>query len=250
MLAAKDRRKRTMKANKILLPTAMLAVLLVAGSATAQDTDGKEFLFNGYAVYEPAPDEVEATMDVYGMLSTVFSVPTPIMLDTDNYEYTIHVDNMVVATVVDFPPPPFARRSLTYTGGTLTIYADAIAGGTAADYAAPGTFVDGEAILIASVDDGFVLNLMDTSVTPPGVYTGSGTGTCDFFAGTQLDALTAAEYYWDDWYMHALDVSDDNPPSTPVPAGFDRSMKIKLVTPNDPTAAEESTWGRIKELYR
>lgn len=238
-----------MKLKKVLAPAALLIALLM----TAHVMAGSEFLFDGYAVYSPAPDQVGATMDVYGILSTVGGVPTPIALDMDNFEYTVHVADMAIATYDEFPAiPPIIgpRKVLTFAGGMLRIYADAIVGGTAADFAAPGTFTDGEPILFAGVKDNWTLNLMDGSITPDGVYTGSGAGFCDFIGGTQLDAITVAEYYLDDWNFLGLDISDDNPPATPVPAGYDRSFKVKLTPPNDPTPTVETTWGKIKELYR
>ncbi len=234
-----------MKLKKVLAPAALLIALLM----TAQALAGSEFLFNGYATYTPAPDQLGATMDVYGILSTVGGVPTPIAVDMDNYQYTVHVEGMTIGGQSSYPPPPFPRMSSIFNGGMVHIYSDPIAGGTAADYGDVSTFVDGELILFASVDDGWTLNLMDGSITPPGVFTGSGAGTCDFIGGTRVGDLSLAEYFLNDWNFLGLDISDPNPPVTPVPDGFDRSFKTKLTPPNDPTASENSTWGKIKDLY-
>ena len=235
-----------MKNKKFLAPAALLIALLMASTSVA----GSEFLFNGNANYFPVVDQLNSEMAVNGILSTVGGVPTPIPVDMDNFEYTIHIEGMMVASVVNFDPPPFPRISESFNGGAIYIYEDSKATGTAADYAFPATFVDGSMILMAVVDDGWSMMLIDGTATPPGVYTGSGSGTCDFTGGSRLGELIAAEYYLQDWFFAGLDISDDNPPSTPVPANFDRSFKTKLVPPNDPTPSEDSTWGQVKKLYQ
>ncbi|MFH1844748.1 MAG: hypothetical protein ABIF77_16265 [bacterium] len=235
-----------MKVYKFLAPAALLAIVLMALPVSAES----EFLFNGYSVYTPSVDNVGSVREVFGILGTVGGIPTPILLDPVNYEYTIYINGQTVNSRTDLPPPPFARRIVGFEGGGLFIYADPIVGGTAADYDNPATFVDGELILEGVVDDGWTMMLMDSSVTPPGTYTGSGSGTFDFIGGTQYDALITAEYLLTDWYLHGLDLSDDNPPATPVHPGYDRNFKAKLTPPNDPTDTVDSTWGQVKTLYR
>lgn len=231
-----------MKLNKFLAPAALLVAMMIAAPAAADS----EFLFNGYSVYgPPGKDQVGAEREVYGILSSVGGIPTPIVLDTDNFEYTIHIFGQMVVGVVEYTIP-FPRKEVVFDGGTIHIWADAV---TAADYASPGTFVDGELILIASVDDGWTMMLADPPISD-GVFTGAGSGTCDFNGGTQLDALIAAEYFLDDWNFLGLDISDENLPATPVPDGYDRLFKTKLTPPNDPTNSAESTWGTVKKLYR
>ena len=234
-----------MKLKKVLAPAALLIALLM----TAHVMAGSEFLFDGYAVYSPAPDQVGATMDVYGILSTVGGVPTPIALDMDNFEYTVHVADMAIATYDEFPAiPPIIgpRKVLTFAGGMLRIYADAIVGGTAADFAAPGTFTDGELILAATVHDGWRMQLAD----PFGMtFAGSGVGFCDFYGGSNLADLIeyGGQPFLENWTFAGTGISDPSFFVT-VPDGYDRIFGVKLVYP-EPVPTTGSSWGGVKALF-
>lgn len=232
---------------KALAPVlALFAALTAAVPAMA----ASEIIFYGYANYTPVTDAVGSTVDVYG-LAAPGSVAPPVALDWANYEYTIEVSGMTVATyVVDSVPiGPYTldRKTTTFTGGVIRIYEDAKAGGTPASYAAPASFVDGTLILVAAVDDGFSALLTDGPTVHDGIFVGSGSGTCDFNGGSRLGDLVAAEYYLNDWFFGGVPISD---PSPTVPAGFDRTFNVKIVSPNDPTSLETGSWGGVKDLYR
>ncbi len=222
--------------------------LLLALLLTAPALGNSEFLFSGYSKYwdGETPDAVGSTMEVYGILSSVWQVPPPIPLDTAQYQYTVYVASMMVSTY-SFMPVPFPMKSLTYNGGEIHIYADPIATGTAADYADLTTFMDGELILVAAVDPNWSLMLSDSDAD--GSFSGTGSGTCDFVAGTQLGALAAAEYYLADWMLYGSPVSDPNSYGIDVPAGFHRLFDVKIATTFDPTGSEPGTWGGVKNLY-
>ncbi len=225
--------------TKFLAPA---VVLLVALSASVPVLAASEWIFYGYAKYAPAPDQVGAVMDVYG-LAAPGSIAPPIAVDYANYEYTAWVSGMTIAT---YSNSLSWRKSSTFNGGILRIYADAKAGGTAADFLNPSTFTDGSLILVASVDNGFSSILTDGPTIRDGIFVGSGSGTCDFNDGSRLGDLVAAEYYLTNWFFGGTPISDPNPT---VPAGFHRVFDLKLVSPNDPTSIEPNTWGGIKRLY-
>jgi hypothetical protein len=223
-----------------------LAVALILAAAAPALGDS-EFFFNGYSKYWDGhtPDAVGSIMEVYGILSTVSEVPTPIALDTDNYQYTVYLATMQVASYSNMPPQ---IKTITYNGGEVHIFADPLVGGTAADYADPPTFMDGELILNATMDDAWTLVIYDFD--GDGSFSGSGTGFCDWIGGTQLDALSGAEYYLEDWYVHATPVSDPNAFGISVPAGFHRMFDTKITAPNDPNPVVSGTWGGVKSLFR
>ncbi|MHB8078025.1 MAG: hypothetical protein ACYDIE_02045 [Candidatus Krumholzibacteriia bacterium] len=232
---------------KALAPVlALVAALTAAAPALA----ASEVIFYGYAKYVPVIDAVGSTLEVYG-LAAPGSVAPPIAFDWANYEYTVQVSGLTVATYAadSVPVGPYLldRKSSTYAGGIVRIYQDAKAGGTHADFAAPGTFSDGTLILTAAVDDGFASLLTDGPIVHDGIFVGSGSGTCDFNGGSRLDELVSAEYYLNDWFLGGVPISD---PSPTVPAGFQRLFNVKLVSPNDPTSAEPGTWSGVKALYR
>lgn len=232
------------------LITALLLGAAIMGTSSVAAWAQSEFLFNGYSrTMSGTPDAVGSAIEIYGTISTTGGVPTPIALDLVNYQYTIHVEGMTVGTYTYVPPPPFPQKQIVYNGGLLRMFADAKVGGTAASYAVPATFTDGELVLVASVDPIWTLLLSDLPPTD-GRFTGSGSGKCDFYDGTQLDAFIAAEYYFNDWNFLGVPVADPNPPFTTVPAGFQRRFDIKLTPPNDPSPVFDRTWGGVKAIFR
>ncbi len=235
-----------MKMAKKITGLALAAAVL--GLAAAPAAAQGEFLFNGYSrTVSGSLDAVGSAIEVYGILSSTGGLSTPIPLDLDNYQYTVHVHGMTVASFTS-SAIPFPMKTIVYEGGELEIWADPVAGGTPADYGAVGTFTDGEQILTAHVDDGWTLPMND--IDGNGAFTGTGSGTCDFYGGTQLGALMDAEYYFVDWPFTAPPVADPNPPFTTVPPGFERLFAVKLVPPNDPSPTEPATWGQVKGLFR
>lgn len=234
-------------AKRILaLAIVMTATMAMVSSALGQD-EPSEFLFYGYSKYVSGdPDGVGSVMDVYGIMTDVGGVAFPITIDMLNFEYTVHVSGMVVASYSNEPPTVL---NLGYNSGEIRIYKDALAGGTLADYASPSTFVDGELILHATVQEGWTALLFDFDTDF--IFTGSGSGACDFIGGSQLGDLVTNEYYLEDWGYLGTPVADPNPgQGLMVPDGYDRVFDVKLTPPNDPTSSDPASWGEIKSLYR
>jgi len=233
-------------ARKTLL--LLTGCLLVLGTALPA-FGSAEFVFFGFAKYwdgEPV-DAVGSNMEVYGILSEVGGLSFPIALDLDNYEYTLYISTLTVASYSENPIAYL--KQLTYDNGEIHIYADPLAGGTAADYGNEATFMDGELILHAVLDDGFLVNLFDLPPNTDGNYTGYADGACDFDAGSQYDALITAEYLLDNWPVHATVADPNSGPGITVPDGYHRLFDVKITPPNDPTDNTSTTWGQIKLLY-
>jgi len=233
-------------ARKIFIPVATLLLLM---AITVPVQGESEFLFYGFSKYwegEP-PDAVGSNMEVFGILSSVGGLDFPIALDTDNYEYTLFIATMTVAT---FSNDPDYILILTYDNAEIHIFADPIVGGTAADYADYTTFMDGELILNAIVDNGLTVNLFDFPPNQDGNFAGFASGACDFIGGTQLDALIAAESLLENWGVYGTVADPDSGPGIEVPDGFHRLFDVKITPPNDPSSSESSTWGGVKSLFR
>lgn len=222
----------------------MLALALCAAvPAMAQ----VEFTFEGFAAFDPGTEMQGATMTVYGIANPPVSVPTPIPTDFTNNQYTIAIDGMLVVGY-NFDGVNFTK-SYTFTGGTIRIYEDAIAGGTAGDYANPGTFVDGNLLLQASVDDGWTMDL-NNAFYPAGWFSGAGIGTCDMTGGSALPELVGLTYPLDNWTFAGTGISEPYPPIITVPAGYDYVFGTKIIFPYNATATEPTSWGNVKTLYR
>ena len=76
----------------------VLAFTLPVGGAS-------EFVFFGYSKYlEGHPiDVVGSEMDIYGVLTPAGGLDLPLALDTDNYQYTLHVTRMMLAATNNTP---------------------------------------------------------------------------------------------------------------------------------------------------
>ncbi len=215
--------------------------LMVAVPAVGQ----VEFTFEGFAKYNPGPDQVGAGLTVYGIANPAVSMPAPIPVDFDNFQYTVHVSDMTVATYAH--DMGLSTKDYTFIGGMLRIYEDPIVGGTAGDYAAPGTFTDGAMLLEAAVDDGWEMHLDD----PLGwmVYSGAGIGTCDIVGGGELPLLQSWGWDLNDWVFAGTAISEPWYPFIQVPDGYHHVFGVKLIYPHDPTSNEDSTWGEVKTLF-
>lgn len=222
----------------------MLALALcVAVPAMAQ----VEFTFEGFAAFDPGTEMQGATMTVYGIANPPMSVPTPVPTDFAANQYTVAIGGMLTAGYA-FDGINFTK-SYMFTGGTISIYEDAIAGGTAGDYANPSTFVDGSLLLQASVDDGWSMDLNNASY-PFGWFSGAGIGTCDMNGGSALSDLIGMNYPLIDWTFAGTGISEPMVPFITVPAGYDYVFGTKIIFPYNPTATEGKSWGEVKTLFR
>jgi hypothetical protein len=237
-----------MKSLNKVLALAVVLSLTMATTVSAQNGNG-EFLFFGYSDYISGPvDEVGSMMEVYGILSSAGGLVYPIPLATSTNEYTVYISDLVVIEATTTP----MLKNIKFNNGVIHIFEDPLMGGTMADYANRPTFVDGTEILTANVQDMFTVLLFDFD--GDGFYTGTASGACDFVGGTRVDELVAAEYYLEDWGFFST-IADDGagiPQGGVVdaPEGYDRLFTVKLTPPNDPTAIDTSTWGKVKSLYQ
>jgi hypothetical protein len=227
--------------KRVLLLLLLLPALVVAPPASAQT---EELLcdFSGYDYEDPDvdPSEFGAAGDYYNMFGFVTSVnPTYITADYANNEYTIEFWNLWSAGYFDFYP----FRFITYTTGTVGLYEDPLVGGTPGIFGinppnatAPANFLDGTLILGGDVDNfGLTLDLSNG--------TGSFTGDVIFNAGTQVGNIPPATTRV---YTFAGLTSN---PTAEVPEGYVHQVtgeiKIEL-----PVQNENTSWGRMKALYR
>lgn len=227
--------------KRFLLLLLLLPALVVAQPASAQT---EELLcdFSGYDYEDPDvdPSEFGAAGDYYNMFGFVSSVnPAYITADYANNEYTIEFWNLWSAGYFDFYP----FRFITYTVGTVGIYEDALCCGTPGVFGinppnatAPSSFLDGTLILGGDVDNfGLTLNLDDG--------TGNFTGDVIFNAGTQVGNIppnTTRVYTF---------AGLTSGPTAQVPEGYVHQVtgeiKIEL-----PVQTQNTSWGRMKALYR
>lgn len=227
---------RTMFRTMILATLVALAVSPALGQV--------EFTFEGFAMMDPGIDQTGATMTVFGIANPAISAPTPLPMDFDTYQYTVAVTGMTVTSFVF--DAPNSTKLFDFAGGTIRLYSDPIATGTAGDYASPATFADGDMFVEAAVDDGWEMLLNN----PLGFgYSGAGIGTCALTGGSSLGDLQDLEFPLDGWTFAGTAISE---PSLfiQVPAGYHYVFGVKIIFPYDPTPNEDLTFGQIKNLYR
>lgn len=163
-------------------------------------------------------------------------------LDPDAVEYTFVFDGLtslgtnVVGGII---------FETEYEGGTFRIYQDPTPdfefGVNPPNATAPATFMDGELILEGTLS-GFSVTLIDTG-TPPGA-TGNATGEWVFTGGSLYDLVAGC-------YGPFLGAWTDDVDVAPIPAGYDNHFDGKFDLEDcPPVPTEETSWGRIKRLYR
>jgi hypothetical protein len=204
---------------------ATLAAAAILGTGAAVKADPPNFDFFGYATI---PAAVNGTLVLRSVLTNNGVVPTPIPLAFATHQYTLVVTARLAAE---------AGVQQQYDSGTVEIWEDPVAGGTAANHTAPGTFTDGTLILAGSFDG--VLARTSFPTTPPGSV-GSFLGQVDFAGGTRLGDLAGTQ----DWPFGggwSRRVSG-------IPGGYDEGWDGKIDL--GPVAVEPRAWDGVKRLYR
>jgi hypothetical protein len=231
-----------MKMTKALAVGVGMAMLLPA-LASAVVLEGH---FSGHATHAgPAPGVYANNLayDAYAILDDVQVNPW-YPWDQVNYEYTVWIDAVILNyTGLPYPWVPGVNGTETadFNVAAVHIYEDA---GTPADYANPATFKDGTEILTGVVQNmigehvvfwvgGSLIDLPWT-ITGVVVMTG-GTGIAN------LDSQCAGGLVMNDFVNFAIGTQ---------PPGYQESYDIEWKCPEVSTGVEETTWGRMKGLYR
>ena len=159
---------------KVLAATMALAVLTSVPGIQAADPPN--FDFNGYAI---VPTTIGGALTMRSVLTNNGVVPTPILLDFANNQYTLVVTGTLFSIV---------GIAQNYSPASIEIWEDPIGGGTPADYGNPSTFTDGTLILSGAFDGNLVRNRFTATL-------GNFVGKVDFTGGSRLGDLVTAQ----DW---------------------------------------------------
>jgi hypothetical protein len=216
-----------------VLPLLAAAALL---SVNADATQAMPFFdFYGYSYQVGPPDAVGTLVNVPTRLNT--NQPEPIWpLDFADYEYTISVQDMVIAAVSESGPMQY----FTLVGGTIGLYRDASMNSSwvtnPPNAAVPTTFNDGEAQLTGHFTD---VILIFNSATG----TGTVSGTFDWTGGTLLGSVVHP-IGWT--YFGGV----SNNAGLEIPTGYNMAWDPQIYGPPDAVPVEQSSWGRIKATFR
>jgi hypothetical protein len=224
------------------LTTRLFLLLLVACAVGVPSARAQNLLFDYVGFDYEDPDLNPAVFgdpgDGYRGVGEVPVLFAPLVSDQTTNQYTYFFDGLTAT--VRAPVPPFVI--IDYTPGTITIYEDSRAGGTAADFGtnppspqAPPTFVDGTPILVGTLTNfRFIYN----------TATGSGSFEADFEAtgGTQIGNFPLDQRTG---WMFAGTTSN----STTIPTGYDHQVDGQTFL-NPPTPTRTGSWGGIKARYR
>jgi len=229
--------------SRTMIRTALAVLVLVAAVPVLGQV---EFTFEGFSKSTLGQDVVGSTYTVLGIANPAVSAPTPLAMDFANNEYTIRVTGLTLAAFAE--DLAIGAKTYAFNGGLIEIFEDAKVGGTAAAYAAEGTFVDGTMLLQAVVDPNWEMRLDNP---PPGLfgYSGNGVGSCDLTGGSELPMLIGMEFTTDNWTFAGTGIEEDNFFNT-IPPGYDLKFGTKVIFPFDPTPADEASWGEVKSLFR
>ena len=199
----------------------LLALLLMAVPASAQQL----FDFLGQTV---VPGNPGGFLNMDSVIRDPAPGTTPILLDFANFEYTLVVTNLALLAGDGTPADP-----QTYANGMLVIYED---NATAADFANPGTFSDGTAILVGNLG-----SLSRTMYTPT---LGSAAGWVDWTGGTRLDDIAPGDQIgWP--FLTGISARAEN-----VEPGYNEEWDGKC-EPEEPIVdVTPMSWGSVKALLR
>jgi hypothetical protein len=220
---------KTLRYRGAVLSVAVVAVLAAAAWANVYLLD-----FNGYDYWWPA--------GCYNAVGDVTAVNSSYLtFDYVNNEYTFSIQNLCTAMVDSTTIPGLIIWS--FTGGTVDVYEDAIAGGTHRDYGinppnatAPSTFEDGTLVLGGDFS-------MMTLVWNTFSGVGSLEGTMDLNRGSQLSNIPMNQRTG--WTLAATRDIDD---PIPTPEGYFWQIDGYLEI-SDPIPTEQKSWGELKRQY-
>jgi len=223
-----------------IMTSLVLAAFACAAMASAARAESLLFDYVGFD-YEnpnPLPGEFGEVGSGYVSLGTVPFLFSPLTSNTSLNEYTYVMSGMTstgYVTVSNF-------RIITYSAGTITIYRDAKAGGTTADFGtnppngtAPASFTDGEAILVGSLTSfQFVLNTTNGTGSFEAVFSATG--------GTQLGNFPVDE-------RAGWTFSGSSGNALNIPTGYAHQIDGQTFL-NGPVATKRTSWGKLKAAFR
>ena len=217
-------KKVTVLAFSLVLAFALPAfaadqILHLSGHAWEDDGPGGTF----------PPSNVGDQLNIVGVLN---DIEAPLVWDTANYSYTVHVRNLVSLGEAVFGTTHFAA----YSGGLFTIYVDwlpsnAVYGSNPPNVTAPATFTDGISTYLDGYFTAFTLSFNTAS------QAGSFSGQLTFTGGDVYPLLTATS----GWTFGA-NLANVSPTGYDLQMNGDVSLQV--------VAVEPETWGGIKNLYR
>lgn len=217
-------KKATTLALTLLLAFAVSAraadqILHLSGHAWEDDGVGGSF----------PPSNVGDVLNIVGILN---DIEAPLVWDTANYSYTVHVRSLVSLGESVFG----TTHVSSYSGGLFTIYVDflpsnASYGVNPPNGTVPSTFTDG----ISTYLDGYFTGFTVTFNT--GTQSGSFNGQLNFTGGDVYPLLTATQ----GWTFGA-NLANVSPTGYDVQMNGDVYLQVVSVEPQ--------SWGGIKNLYR
>ena len=175
--------------------------------------------------------------NTYEVLSTVPQLGAPLVFNLGANQYTV-----VITGLTSIAKLPLGTYDvITYAGGTVNVYEDAIGGGTAATYGitppnatAPASFIDGTNILVGTLSSFQV-------VYDNATRTGSFEGNLTFTGGSQIGNFPTNQR--SGWTFAGV---TGNSPITPKDYLHQVDGSIYL---DNPVAVQTTTWGSVKALY-
>ena len=196
--------------------TCIVVLAVIALAIPATSSAQQLFDFDGQV---NLPVNVGETLSMVAVvLDGSPALTTPIPLDFANFEYTLVIDGLELASV--------SGDTEFYAGGTLTLYEDT---GTAADYANPPSFSDGTALLVGTFSTLSRSTLLSLT---------QATGSVDWTSGSRIGDLAPADRL--DWGFFA------SASTAEAVAGYDENWDGK-VEPREPVVSGDArSFGALK----
>jgi hypothetical protein len=223
-----------------ILTALFLAMCAVLAVVPAVHADSLLFDYVGFDYEFPNPNPATFGEPGSGYVG-VGMVPVlgaPLVSNTSLNEYTYVMQGFTPSSVVSVGPYDI----INYTTGVITIYEDALAGGTTADYGvdppnatAPNTFNDGTAILVGTLTS---MQFMVDRTNGTGSYD----ATFNVTGGSQLGNFPVNQRVG--WTFSGSTGNALN-----IPHGYAHQCDGQTFL-NAPVGARKVSWGKLKAGYR
>jgi hypothetical protein len=219
-----------------------VTLLALAACAWPRAAGAQTLLFDYVGFDFESPNPVPSTFGEFGSgyvgLGVVPGLFAPLVADTANYEYTYVISGLTPVGVVAIG----TYLVIDYSPGTISLYEDSKASGTAADYGvnppsalAPATFTDGSLFLTGTLSSfQFVVNSTNGTGSYEGIY--------DITGGSQLGNFPVTGRKG--WTFAGSTGNANN-----IPPGYAHQIDGQNYL-GLPVRSRATTWGRIKAEYR
>lgn len=202
---------------------------------------GSGYAFEGNRLVGDQTSDAGDVMTIVGFVADFNDPFDDLDANDPTKQYTYVYRELVSAGTVVSGGGSFIFYDTDYSGGILEVYCDDVATGTAADYANPSTFADGDMILQADL---MAFHIATKSFN----CSGNQNADLSFTGGSLFNRVSTAGVGWDGIITGLFSVCASVVPDDLEALGYFGLSDTKIDV-DCPVPVTPSTWGGIKRQY-